>query len=211
MPSSGRGRRILFVHGMNPGVTAREVAREFERIGDVRRCDIPPLSDRDSRESVYAFVEMESSRDADVCYHELHNRRYPWGTLKIQWAKSARKRDELISGRTARRSRSPPRTRSRSPARGEDHRRDEDTRRERDGETRRDDEVRRDRSRSRSPVMTRGRSRSPVQENGRPAWSPSEAQEPWGEGGIDENHFITNTLEAMVSVDPVVEPEETHE
>lgn len=76
-------RRILFVHGLDNGCRARDVAYEFERYGRVLRCDIPvPRSGSGS--SAYAFVEFEDSRDAEDAYHELHGRRFPGGVLKIQ-------------------------------------------------------------------------------------------------------------------------------
>ena len=129
------GRRILFVHGLDPTTSAKELAREFERyyhlnrinlvcsyrIGPVRRCDIPAFSSR--ADSIYGFVEMESSRDADIAYRDLHGKRFLDGSIKIQWAKSIRRRDERRrrslspDDRRRRRSASPPRGRSRSPAR----------------------------------------------------------------------------------------------
>lgn len=76
-------RRILFVHGLDTGCRARDVAHEFERYGRIARCDIPaPRSGRGS--SGYAFVEFEDARDAEDAYHELHGRRFSGGVLKIQ-------------------------------------------------------------------------------------------------------------------------------
>ena len=72
-------RRILFVHGLDPGTRAKDVAFEFERYGRVVRCDIPV-----SRGNPYAFVEFERARDAEDAYYELHGRRFSGGVLKIQ-------------------------------------------------------------------------------------------------------------------------------
>lgn len=44
--SSG-GKRILFIHGLNPEIRARDLGQEFERYGPIVRCDIP--SNKDGR------------------------------------------------------------------------------------------------------------------------------------------------------------------
>lgn len=82
-------RRILFVHGLDGGCRARDVAYEFERYGRIVRCDIPAprhgsSSSSSSSASTYAFVEFEDPRDAEDAYYELHGRRFPYGVLKIQ-------------------------------------------------------------------------------------------------------------------------------
>lgn len=78
----GGRRRILFVHGLDPGCRARDVAYEFERYGRIVRCDIP--AQRVGESGSYAFVEFEEARDAEDAYYELHGRRFPGGVLKIQ-------------------------------------------------------------------------------------------------------------------------------
>lgn len=74
-------RRILFVHGLDPGCRARDVAYEFERYGRLVRCDIPPHR---PGSNPYAFVEFEAPRDAEDAYYELHGRRFPGGVIKVQ-------------------------------------------------------------------------------------------------------------------------------
>jgi hypothetical protein len=52
----------------------------------VRRCDIPSGASFSSRrsDSVYAFLEMDSSRDAAIAYTDLHGRRFLGGSINIQ-------------------------------------------------------------------------------------------------------------------------------
>lgn len=85
----------MFVHGLHPSVSARDLAYEFERYnrifqlnfincrcGDIVRCDIPPSRGRS--DAVYAFIEFYESRDAERAYYDLHGRPFMGGTLKIQ-------------------------------------------------------------------------------------------------------------------------------
>ncbi|KAL7748553.1 hypothetical protein RI367_005964 [Sorochytrium milnesiophthora] len=135
-------RTTLFVAGINPNTRAKDLAYEFERYGRLVRCDIPAPR---PHAKPYAFVEFESSRDAEDAYHEMHGLRIEGFSLNIQWARNApskswrfeRGEDRGGHGRNRSRSRSPRRSRSRSPDRGAP------------------------RSRSRSPVPRRGGSRSP--------------------------------------------------
>lgn len=93
-------RRILFVHGLEPTVRAREIAYEFERFGRLVRCDIP--APRYPSASVYAFVEFEDSRDAEDAYYELHGKRVAGSILKLQVC-FARRAPHECSGRADRR------------------------------------------------------------------------------------------------------------
>ncbi|AOW01595.1 hypothetical protein B0I72DRAFT_136073 [Yarrowia lipolytica] len=157
-------RRTLYVTGFAPEISARELAYEFEEIGNIFRCDVISPA-RSGRQHGYAFVEFENARDAEYAYRDMHNLRIASGDiLHIEWAKtplretrrrrrsldrgSAKRRSRMSNGNSDRsrsRSLSPERRRSRSPER----------RRSRSPERRQSQSP--DGGRSRSPE--RGRSR----------------------------------------------------
>ncbi|KAG5368290.1 Pre-mRNA-splicing factor srp1 [Yarrowia sp. C11] len=121
-------RRTLYVTGFAPDISARELASEFEEIGNIFRCDVISPA-RSGRQHGYAFVEFENARDAEYAYRDMHNMRIPSGDiLHIEWAKTPlretrRRRRSLDRGSAHRRSRmgngngDRSRSRSRSPER----------------------------------------------------------------------------------------------
>ncbi|KAG5360281.1 Pre-mRNA-splicing factor srp1 [Yarrowia sp. B02] len=139
-------RRTLYVTGFSPEISARELAYEFEEIGNIFRCDVISPA-RSGRQHGYAFVEFEKARDAEYAYRDMHNMRIATGdVLHIEWAKTPlretrRRRRSLDRGSAQRRSRMGSSDRSRSRSRSPERRRSASP----------------DRGRSRSPE--RGRSR----------------------------------------------------
>lgn len=120
-------RTTLYVNGFPPDMRARELAYEFERIGPIVRCDIP--APKTPTSNLYAFVEYEDARDAEVAYRELHGLRFGRYALSIQFAKnspSSSWRDGPRRRRPARRSPSP----RRDADRYDEHPREHDTERE---------------------------------------------------------------------------------
>ncbi|KAF8154188.1 hypothetical protein B0H34DRAFT_662251 [Crassisporium funariophilum] len=146
--------RILFVSGFHPATRARDLAYEFERFGQLVRCDVPAPRNPHASHNPYAFVEFRSNRDAEDAYYDMHGRYFEGSRLSIQWAKnppSSVWRYDKHSPPEQRATRD--RERSRSP-----RRRPERDDRDR-GDRVRDDRERR--RRSRSPIPERRRSPSP--------------------------------------------------
>ncbi|KDR71005.1 hypothetical protein GALMADRAFT_229688 [Galerina marginata CBS 339.88] len=77
--------RILFVNGFHSATRACELAFEFERFGQLVRCDIPPS--RTNRKP-YAFVEFRSSRDAEGAYFAMSGRYFRGFRIQVEWAKN---------------------------------------------------------------------------------------------------------------------------
>ncbi|KAF8797544.1 hypothetical protein BYT27DRAFT_7237197 [Phlegmacium glaucopus] len=152
--------RILFVSGFHPATRARDLAYEFERFGQLVRCDVPAPRNPHASHNPYAFVEFRSRRDAEDAYYDMHGRYFEGSRLSIQWAKNP----PSSVWRYDRRTPPPPpahrsgrdRERSRSP-----RRRSERDDKDRDRDRERDDRERKRRSRSpdrrRSPTPDRRR------------------------------------------------------
>ncbi|KJA17887.1 hypothetical protein HYPSUDRAFT_45898 [Hypholoma sublateritium FD-334 SS-4] len=169
--------RILFVSGFHPATRARDLAYEFERFGQLIRCDVPAPRNPHATHNPYAFVEFRDTRDAEDAYYDMHGRYFEGSRLSIQWAKNP----PSSVWRLERRASPPPRSsrdRSRSLRRRDDRDRDYGDRsdkgdryRERNGDPyerrrrsaspvrgRRDDRLDRgDRDREREPVRERER------------------------------------------------------
>ncbi|KDR78315.1 hypothetical protein GALMADRAFT_245431 [Galerina marginata CBS 339.88] len=136
--------RILFVSGFHPATRARDLAFEFERFGQLVRCDVPAPRNPHASHNPYAFVEFRSNRDAEDAYYDMHGRHFEGSRLSIQWAKNP----PSSVWRSERRASPPPashrsgrdRERSRSPRRRDD--------RDRERYPEREDRDRRRRSRS---------------------------------------------------------------
>ncbi|KAF8968809.1 hypothetical protein BDZ97DRAFT_2072801 [Flammula alnicola] len=80
--------RILFVSGFHPATRARDLAYEFERFGQLVRCDVPAPRNPHASHNPYAFVEFRSTRDAEDAYYDMHGRYFEGSRLSIQWAKN---------------------------------------------------------------------------------------------------------------------------
>jgi len=143
-----RGGKTLFVGGLSIYTHTKDLASEFERYGELSRCDIPTPG---GRPRGYAFVEFKDDKSAEDAFEGMKNRKIDGREISLQWAKRSPARGWSSSFRSRRsRSRSPSRSRSRSPGR---------MRRQRDNRDNRDRRHRR-RSRSASPRGRRSRSRS---------------------------------------------------
>ncbi|CCU99937.1 unnamed protein product [Malassezia sympodialis ATCC 42132] len=119
-------RTTLYVTGFPPDMEAWDLAYDFEKIGPLVRCDIPPQKTPHSK--LYAFVEYDDPRDAEDAYHDLHGMPIGRYRLHVDFAKLSSKP----------RHQGPPPPRSASPQR---RRRDYDDR-ERAPPPRRADETR---------------------------------------------------------------------
>lgn len=81
-----RQPRTLYIAGITPRVTARELAYEFERFGNLIRCDIP--SHRNFNSIPYAFVEYVNPKDAQYALYKMNGRKFDGQYLNIQWARN---------------------------------------------------------------------------------------------------------------------------
>ncbi|KZP33305.1 RNA-binding domain-containing protein [Athelia psychrophila] len=192
--------RILFVGGFHPATRARDLAYEFERFGQLVRCDVPAPRNPHAHSNPYAFVEFRDQRDAEDAYYDMHGRDFEGGRLSIQWAKNppssvwrteggrgggrgggARDRSPAPRGGGGR-DRSPPprrgggnRERSRSPRRDYDDRRSKrDTRRRSRSPDARKRSASPDRKRSASPDRIQKLSASPDRRRDDRARTPEE-------------------------------------
>ncbi|TFK48279.1 RNA-binding domain-containing protein [Heliocybe sulcata] len=174
--------RILFVSGFHRSTRARDLAYEFERFGPLVRCDVPAPRNPHAHSTPYAFVEFQSSRDAEEAYIDMHGRYFEGHRLSVQWAKNPpssvwrydrRSPPPRRDRRDRDRSRSPRRTNRDREDRDKDRDRDRDRRDDRDKD--REDRDRR-RSRSRSP-LERKRSPSPERREDDKARTPPPADE----------------------------------
>ncbi|PVG00065.1 RNA-binding domain-containing protein, partial [Serendipita vermifera] len=78
-------RPTLFVTGFPPDLRAKDLAFEFERYGEIVRCDVPaPPAGRTNR---YAFVEYVREDDAATAHAKLHGHSIDGGRLIVEWAK----------------------------------------------------------------------------------------------------------------------------
>lgn len=176
-------RPTLFVTGFPNGMRARELAYEFEKYGEIIRCDVP--AQPASRNKRYAFVEYVHEDDAVQALGRLSGEHLQGKALIVEWAKRTpgsrwrlgsanddndkevedrerdrEHRDRDHDGRSRRDSRPEP---YRTPPRRTDRSRSP-LRRNHDSEGHRSDRTRdsgRRRSHSRSPRSNRRRDNSP--------------------------------------------------
>lgn len=81
----------LFVTGIHPRLTEDEVARLFEKYGEVEKCNI--MRDPHTRESRgFGFVKMVTGPEADAAKEALQGEVYEGRTLSIEKARRARPR-----------------------------------------------------------------------------------------------------------------------
>lgn len=81
----------LFVTGIHPRLTEDEVARLFEKYGEVEKCNI--MRDPHTRESRgFGFVKMVTAAEADAAKEALQGEVYEGRTLSIEKARRARPR-----------------------------------------------------------------------------------------------------------------------
>ncbi|KAI8926466.1 hypothetical protein BC831DRAFT_456273 [Entophlyctis helioformis] len=79
-------KTVLFVRGFSLDVRARDLAAEFEKIGELVRCDLPIPKTPGS--NPFAFVEYKDPRDAQDAFDRLHNKDVGGSALIIEWAKA---------------------------------------------------------------------------------------------------------------------------
>lgn len=81
----------LFVTGIHPRLTEDEIARLFEKYGQVEKCNI--MRDPHTRESRgFGFVKMVTPEEADAAKDGLQGEVYEGRTLSIEKARRARPR-----------------------------------------------------------------------------------------------------------------------
>lgn len=81
----------LFVTGIHPRLTEQDVARLFEKYGEVEKCNI--MKDPHTRESRgFGFVNMVTSQQADAAKEALQGEVYEGRTLSIEKARRSRPR-----------------------------------------------------------------------------------------------------------------------
>jgi RNA recognition motif-containing protein len=81
----------LFVTGIHPRLSEDEVARLFEKYGEVEKCNI--MRDPHTRESRgFGFVKMVTAAEADAAKEALQGEVYEGRTLSIEKARRARPR-----------------------------------------------------------------------------------------------------------------------
>jgi len=140
-------KRILFVSGFAQGTRAKDLAAEFEKYGELIRCDIP-MPRGNPNATPYAFIEFKSSRDAEDAYSEMHEVKIEGYRISVQWAKNP---PSAIwrNGPPGPPGPPPPRRSSRSPRRDDRRRRSRSRSPRRDSPRDRDGYRERRRSRSR--------------------------------------------------------------
>ncbi|KAM3415615.1 Serine/arginine-rich splicing factor SR45a [Cercospora zeina] len=90
-PDAANPGSNLFVTGIHPRLTEEEVARLFEKYGQVEKCNI--MKDPHTRESRgFGFVKMVTSDEADAAKEALQGEVYEGRTLSIEKARRARPR-----------------------------------------------------------------------------------------------------------------------
>ncbi|KAG8827352.1 hypothetical protein FRC19_003929 [Serendipita sp. 401] len=78
-------RPTLFVTGFPPEVRAKDLAYQFEKYGEIVRCDVPaPAPGRITR---YAFIEYIDENDASKALSRLDGETYEGKKLIVEWAK----------------------------------------------------------------------------------------------------------------------------
>lgn len=81
----------LFVTGIHPRLTEGDVARLFEKYGEVEKCNI--MRDPHTRESRgFGFVNFVNSQQADAAKEGLQGEVYEGRTLSIEKARRSKPR-----------------------------------------------------------------------------------------------------------------------
>eukprot|EP00494_Astrolonche_serrata_P024819 UN25079 len=78
-------KKCLFIRNIAPKIKESELRKEFEKFGEITRCEI--IRDKDGNSKLYGFVGFRAKSAADTAYKDMHRTVLGGKEITVEFAK----------------------------------------------------------------------------------------------------------------------------